>query len=64
MVGVYHTPLGRFSMVDISTVRIVSVSKRSAAETSRRELSEDVSFGIGTVLVVEQLSLENLPRGV
>ena len=37
--------------------------KRSALETSRRELSEDVSFGIGTgtLLVVQQSSLENRP---
>ena len=26
--GVYHTPLGRFSMVDISTIGVVSVPKR------------------------------------
>ena len=36
-------------MVDISTRGIVPVAKRSALGTSRRELSEDVSFGIGTV---------------
>ena len=51
-------------MVDISTVGIVSVPKRSALETSRREFSENVSFGIGTLLVVEQPNLENRPRGV
>ena len=65
--GVYHTitpPLGRFSMVDISTVGIVPVPRRWALETSRRELSGDVSFGIGTLLVVEQSSLKNCPRGV
>ena len=40
--------LVRLSMVDISTrVGIVPVPERSAVETSRRELSEDVSFGIG-----------------
>ena len=53
------------SVVDISTmVGLVSVPKRSALETSRRELSEDVSFGIGTLLGVEQSSLKNRPRGV
>ena len=57
--AVHHTPLGRFSAVDISTVGTVS-----ALETSRRDHSEDVSFGIGTFLVVEQSSLENRPRGV
>ena len=51
-------------MLDISTVGIVSVPKKSALETSRRELSEDVSFGIGTLLGVEQSSLKNRPRGV
>ena len=56
-------PLGRSSMVDISTVGIVPEPKRSALETSRRELSEDVSFGIGTLLVVEQSSFEKPPEG-
>ena len=53
--GVYRMPLGRFSMALISTVRsIVSVPKRmSALETFRRPISEDVSFGVGTLLVVE-----------
>ena len=56
-------------MLDISTaVGKMEVPKRSALETSRRELSEDVSFGIGTgtLLVVEQSqsSFENRPRGV
>ena len=50
-------------MINISTVGIVSTPKTSALETSRRELSEDVSFGIGTLLVVEQSSLENRPGG-
>ena len=51
-------------MVDISSVAVVLVPKRSALETVRRERSEDVSFGIGTLLVVEQSSLENRPKGV
>ena len=53
-------------MVDIFTVGmvgIVSVLKRSALETSIGELSEDVSFGIGTLLVLEQSSLEKPPQG-
>ena len=62
--GEYHTPLGRFSMVDISMVGIVSVPKQSALKTSRLELSKDISFGIGALLVVEQSSLENRPREV
>ena len=70
---VYHTPLGLFSMVGIMHSRdttIVSVPKKKVGilETSRRELSEDVSFGIGTgtgtLLVVEQSSSENRTRGV
>ena len=39
------------------------VPKRSALEASRRQLSEGISFGTGTLLVVEQSSLENLPEG-
>ena len=50
-------------MLDISTVGTVSVPKRPALEASRRELSENVSFGISTLLVVEQSILENRPRG-
>ena len=60
----YHTPLGRFSTLDISTVGIVSVPKKPALETSRRKLSEHVSFGIGTILVVDQSIFENRPGGV
>ena len=51
-------------MVEISTmVGIVSVPKTAALEPSRRELSEDVPFGIGALLVVEQSTLEKRPRG-
>ena len=58
----HQPPLGRFSMVDISTaVSIVSGPKRSALEPSRRELSEDVSFGIGTLWIVKQSSLAPPP---
>ena len=39
------------------------VKQPYALEISRRELSEDVWFGIGTLLVVEQSSVENRPRG-
>ena len=63
--GVYHTLLGRFSMLDVATVGIVSVPKRSVLETSRRELSEDVFYDIiSTLLVVEQSSVDNHPPGV
>ena len=48
------SPLSRLSMLDISTAGIVPVPERSALESPRRELSEDVSFGLRTVLVVEQ----------
>ena len=48
-------------MVDVSTFEIAT--KRSELETSRRQLSEDVSFGITTLSVVEQSSFENHPRG-
>ena len=70
----YITPLSAaFSMLDIFTVGIASVvpkKKRSALETSRRELSEDVSFEDvnfdidALLLVVEQSSLESRPSGV
>ena len=62
--GVYDNPLGLFFMLDISTVGIVSVSERSALDTPHRELSEDVSFSISILLVVEQSSLENRLRGL
>ena len=51
-------------MFDISTVGIVSVPKRSVLEISRGELSEDVSFGFGNLLVDDQSSLENHPKRV
>ena len=42
-------------MLHVSTVGgIVSVPERSDLETSRRELSEDVPFGNGTLLAAEQ----------
>ena len=52
--GVYHIHWVDFPC---SASPLVSVPQRSAFETSRRELSEDVSFGIGTLLVAEQSSL-------
>ena len=45
-VFISHTSRADFSMVDFSMVGIVAVPKRSAMETSRRGLSENVSFGI------------------
>ena len=51
-------------MLGISTVGLVPVPKRSALETPRRELSEDVSFRIGTVSVVEQSGLEHRRGGM
>ena len=55
----------------VGIVGIVSVPKRSAFETSRRDLSEDVSFDTSTLLDIEQSisgieqsSLEYRPRGV
>ena len=58
----YHT-LGRFSMVDTSTIGILSAPTKWALEAPRRELYEYVSFGAGTLLVVEPSSLENRPWG-
>ena len=51
-------------MVDISTVEMVTVQTRSALDTSRRELAEEVSSGIDTLLAVGQSSLENCPKRV
>ena len=49
----------------VSTVWSTSVgAERAALETSYRELSEDLWFGIGALLVVEESILENRPRGV
>ena len=58
-----YTPLGRFSTLDISTAGIVSEPRRSGGwKHLARELPEDVSFGIGTPLVVEQSrALETAP---
>ena len=53
-------------MVDTSTAGIVPVPKRLALAIPRRELSEDVSFGIvtGPHLVVEQIELgKSAPGG-
>ena len=50
-------------LVDSSTVRMVSVPTRSALEKFIREVSEDGSFGIGTLLVVEQSTLDKPPQG-
>lgn len=48
--GVHQPPLlGRFSGTDVSMVGTVSVSIRSAMETPRRELPDDVPFRIGTL---------------
>ena len=69
---VYHTPLGRHSMVDISTVSIVGivgivgivpVPKRLALETSRRQLSEEVSFGMLPTWLSSNRALGKLPQG-
>ena len=56
--------MARFPMADISTVGIVSVPKRSVPETSRRELSEDVSLGIGNPLGCREIELGKRLRGV
>ena len=54
-------------MLDISTLEMwnsVGAKRFDVLETSRRDFSGDVSFGIGTLLVVEHSSLEKHPRGV
>ena len=62
MVGVYHTPLGRFSMVDISTVGIVPLPKKVVVGSISSKASEDVLFAVGTLLVVKQSGLADRPR--
>ena len=55
----YHTPL-----VDIFTaVGPVQKKKRTASETSHRELSEDVSLGSGTLLGRRAIELGAPPPG-
>ena len=50
-----HTSLGRSTMLDTSTVGIVSVpKKRSSLEKSRRELSDDPPVGNDILLLVEK----------
>ena len=61
--GVSHPREDRCSKLDISTVGTGPVPQRPALEPPCRELSGDVSFGIGTLLVVEQSSLENRLKG-
>ena len=62
--GVYHTHVGRFSALDVSTVGILPEPQGSALETTRREFSELVSFGVGTLLTVEQPGAwKHRPRG-
>ena len=57
-------PWADFSMVDISTVGTVPVPKTSALETSRRELSEDVSIvRYGHPLGCRAIELGKLPQG-
>ena len=51
-------------MLDISAVGLMSAPERPALGTSRRELSEDASSGIGNLLDVEKSSFEKRPRGV
>ena len=54
--------MGRFSMLDIFPVGVGLVRTRSAMQTSPCEL-HDVLFSVGTLLVLEQSSLEDRPRG-
>ena len=49
-------------MLHISTDGTGLVPTRSALKTSRRELSEALPFGVGTLLVAEQSNLEERPK--
>ena len=59
-----YTPVARFSMLDTPAVGVVSVPKRWASKTSRRELFEGVPFGIGNPLGCREIELGKRPRGV
>ena len=62
--GARHTPPDTFSILDISTVGTVLVPKSLALEHLAESFPKTyVSFGIGTLLVVEQSSLEKAPQG-
>ena len=50
-------------MLDVSTIGTVAVPKRSALKTSRRELSEDASFGIWHPLGCRAIELGKTPQG-
>ena len=59
-----HTHPGRLSIARyLHGWNGAGAKQRSALETSRPELSEDVSFGMGTLLIVEESSLESQPTG-
>ena len=68
--GVYHTITPAWTGFPWSISPQLEYSSSVGAEKGRcwklfrRQLSEDVSFGIGTLLVVEQSTLEDRPRGV
>ena len=51
-------PLAYFSKLGYSTARTLPVPKSVPLERSRRELSENVSFGFVLTLVAEQTSFE------
>ena len=54
-----HPPAPVFHARYLHSWNSVGAKKMSALGTSRRELSEDVPFGVGTLLVVKQSSLGN-----
>ena len=58
MVGVsLPHPLGRFSMLDLSTVEMLPVPENIDVGSMSPRAFEDVSFGVGTLLAVEQIEL-------
>ena len=62
-----HTPGPMFPcsiMLDISTSGIMPVPNTSASQTSSRDLSEEVSFGIGNPLGSRSLELSKTAPGV
>ena len=64
--GVHYTPRDRFSVLDISTVgKSATGAKKKSRRRKRlgREISDDVSFVIGTLFGCRAMELEKTPQG-
>ena len=60
----YHTPLGRFSKVDIAATKRVPIPNDASPESSRRDVSNADVFSTGTrPTAVEISSMETSAQG-